>query len=85
MTLIRFENPLLGREIESSGEDRLKLLKLPDENKCPPRPLVEWVNKKLAKNGFRCTTFLKFGCNPEAAENMIRLTEPVLTPPRPRV
>jgi hypothetical protein len=73
-----FESLFRGREIGSPGEDRLKLLKLSDENKCPPQQLVEWVNKKLATNGFRHTIILKIGCDPEVVENVIRLTDPGL-------
>jgi hypothetical protein len=76
MTTARFENVLVGREIGSLGEDRPMLLKLLPGNQCPPRQLVEWVNEKLTINAARHTIILKIGCNPKAAENMIRLTEP---------
>jgi hypothetical protein len=40
---------------------------------------------KLAKNSLRPTIILKIGCDPEAAENMIRLAEPSISLPVPDV
>jgi hypothetical protein len=84
MTTVLFENVLGGREIGSLGEGLLPPVKLCEEKKGPPRQLVEWVNKKL-NNAARHTIILKIGCNPKAAENMIRLTEPGFTPHVPHV
>jgi hypothetical protein len=71
-----FENILVGREIGSLGVGLLQPAKLWHKNKRPSRQLVERFDTKLAKNSSRPTIILKIGCNPEAAENMIRLTEP---------